>query len=440
MKFLKIFIIILLCAASCLIFRLEGFSITISIDGINDFDMTSNVILTSTPGYTNWITWDDNYLYIGYFGTGLADNLASTMLIAYFSTNTNSGGAYGAVFDSQGAVLPYRADFLFRYDTTYSWDSAVWNGTGWNWSSPFSITPSSDLMTNGSYLEFRISRANLGNSPYLDCNLYMVKPSGMFGAVPNVSFSDGFGSYINTFLNFGTDFTESNIISSNAIYEVVDTNPVLSNTVLFPSNGQTNVWGERITLTNFAWQAIGLRNISYYTNNHYMFTISITNYESNFTWDIDTNAFPPGTYDIYSMASNTSGGLLSATNTFVILSAPDLVIIKTVDNIQLGSTNFSWPGALILYKIMYSNQGDGYATNVVLFEKIPEHSTYYTNYLGAATTGWETQYAHIDNPDQSYGSTDYDSDNTGVKWVRWRKTSIASDEDDRTIYLGVTID
>lgn len=413
-------------------------SYAISIDGINDFT-DDDRILTTTAGYTNWISWDSNTLYIGYYGEDIDTNVATTMLLVYFSTNTNTGSAYGETFNGQQPVLPFRADYIFQYITTNSWNSGFWNGYSWEWNNPLKIA-AGDLSVSGNYLEFQIFKSNMNDTPYLDIYIQFVNISQTYGAIPGDTLIDGFDSNPSNFLSFGTNIWITNLISSSNIYKTNDNIDIISNDLLLPLNYQTNTWGEEIVLSNYSEDDIGIYKVEFYTNSGVYSTIYASNYNNYFVSLLNTSNMIPATYNIYTIAYDTKNIKYSQTNILEVLSAPDLSVVKTVDSIQLGSTNLYLPGSLVIYKITYSNLGSGYATNVVICDKIPVNSTYNTNYLGAGTTGWEVQFAHIENPDQSYDSTDYDGDDSNVRWIRWRKASIAPDEDDKTIFLGVTID
>jgi uncharacterized repeat protein (TIGR01451 family) len=410
----------------------------IVIDGTNDFTDDGR-ILTTTAGYTNWIHWDSNVLYIGYYGEDVDANIDTTMLLVYLSTNVDSGSAYGEIFDSQRPVLPFKADTVFQYITTNGWRSASWDGTAWNWDNALGVT-SNDLKAIGNFLEFSIAKSNLNDTPYLAIYLQFVNSAASYGAIPSGTLADGFKSNPSNFISFGTDIWLTNAVSSSNIYRTNDNVFVLSNNLLAPANYQTNVWGENIVLSNYAADDIGIFKIEFCTNSGIYSTTYTSNTNTPYTSILDTSLLNSGTYQIYSIAYDTRNSLYSTSNILEILSAPDLSITKTVDSIELLSTNFCWPGSLVTYKITYSNLGTGYATNVVIFERIPGQAAYYTNYPGSGTTDWQTEFAHIPNPDQTYDSADYDSAISNIKWVRWKKASLAADEDNKTIFLGVTID
>lgn len=151
-------------------------------------------------------------------------------------------------------------------------------------------------------------------------------------------------------------------------------------------------------------------------------------YSSNFTNGIKVASFNEGPVDY--VVSNISQQVCGIAN---------LNFTKTVTNIDLNGEYKPLPGALVTFVFTYENTGTGSANNVVFYDQIPQFTSYYTNYLGTAT-GWTVQFSTNASPDQSYGSTDYDSNFTNANWIRWKKSSVASTEDGLTLYLGVTID
>jgi len=130
------------------------------------------------------------------------------------------------------------------------------------------------------------------------------------------------------------------------------------------------------------------------------------------------------------------------TNVTIVLTT-EIAIIKEVDNITLNKVNIKpIPGATISYKIVYSNIGRWPAKNVVIYDKVTSIVSFFSNVPGSATN-WIFEYSTNDNPDQSFDSSDYVTgnpvDKLKVKWIRWRKSVVGSDEDGLTLYYNVVI-
>lgn len=431
---------------------------TIAIDGVNDFNTNdAELYLTTTAGYTNWVTWDSNYLYLGFFGTDIGAGDPDTMLYVYLSTNTNrvtnqnmiTGSAYGESQANQKPVLPFQANYFVQYLTTGSVTSGVWTNGSWN-TSVSSLTPGISFSVSGNYLEMRIGRTNFMNlTSGSFSNLNMVsfmlnKASGsemVYSAMPQGSLIDGFNQAPRSFLFFRTNMWVSNLVPSDPVYESSDTIPPYTNTLLWPTNNQPVDLGTVISLSNFARDENGIYYVEVYTNIGALYDYFwVTNTNAIYSYDIPTTNFNAGTYNFYTLAYDTGNTVSSQTNTNVTLRIrSDMSIYKSISSIVLPNINELFPGALIIYQLVYTNAGPHSATNVVIYDKIPDHTAYYTNYDGTAT-GWTAEYAHIANPDQSYGSADYDSTPVNVIWFRWKKQSIATNESGSTMFLGVTVD
>lgn len=115
----------------------------------------------------------------------------------------------------------------------------------------------------------------------------------------------------------------------------------------------------------------------------------------------------------------------------------NLIINKSISNITLGpsSTN-PIPGSTINYKIYYSNSGSGNASNVIIYDRIPNEVTYKSN-SSSFPSGWEIEWSTNTNPDQSYNTPNYTTTHPPVnfiKWVRWKKSSVSSKESGKIFF------
>lgn len=431
------------------------------VDGVNDFNTNdAEIYVTSTSGYTNWLTWDSNYLYIGYFGADISANDANKMLYIYLSTNTNrvtnlnliTGSAYGQLEGTQVPVLPFQANYFIRYVSTGTWSTGFWSNTAAAWYTNGSpLTAGVSNVRTGNYLEMRVARTNFMNSTTasftnLNYVAFMVdKTSGgeqIYGAVPQNSLSDGYRQAPATFLFFETNMWISNLMPSDPGYESQDTVPPYTNWLLTPTNNQPVFIGDTIVLSNYARDNTGIYKVEVYTNDSALFdTIWVTNTNAYYYYNLITTNFVSGIYNFYTLAYDTANSVSSQTNTNMNFSFNTrMSIYKSISTIALPPmADLLKPGALITYQILYTNAGPNMASNVVIYEKIPDHTAYYTNYLGTAT-GWTPQYAHIANPDQSYASTDFDSSPVNVTWFRWKKVQVMTNESGSTLFFGITVD
>ncbi|MBU1077260.1 MAG: right-handed parallel beta-helix repeat-containing protein [Spirochaetes bacterium] len=132
-------------------------------------------------------------------------------------------------------------------------------------------------------------------------------------------------------------------------------------------------------------------------------------------------------------------------NNFRIIGGANttISISKSVSNVTLaGVQRSAIPGSTVKYLIEYSNTGSVSADEVVIYDRM-EYSmtTFKTAYNGTATS-WTLQYSTNTSPSQSYSSADYDNtlpNKEDIKWVRWKKPSVATTEDARTLFFEIII-
>ena len=145
-----------------------------------------------------------------------------------------------------------------------------------------------------------------------------------------------------------------------------------------------------------------------------------------------------------SVVTNVSRmGSISATNyvnvSIALVTNITLGITKSVSNISFGGVNIlrPIPGATVIYRISYTNEGDANAANAMVYDALQAFAKYDTNYLLPPTTAWTAQFSTNINPGQNYGSGDYSTaytSKTNIKWVRWKKASVAIGEKGIFIY------
>lgn len=124
-----------------------------------------------------------------------------------------------------------------------------------------------------------------------------------------------------------------------------------------------------------------------------------------------------------------------------IMPGAIISITKSVSNILLnGAPSSPIPGASILYKIKYTNESSIAGSNVIIYDKIPGWTEFFTN-SSSPPADWKTEYSTNENPDQSWNSTDYQTNqppSSLIKWIRWKKPAIGAGERDY-IYFKVII-
>lgn len=141
---------------------------TIIIDGNNDF-AADETFSSSSLGYTAYVTWDADNIYLGYSGFDIGDGQSDNKwIVFYFDTDANLDPAYGngtlnAIgFNTQNWILPFRADYMIQIRTTGGFEVLKrFNGTNW-----VDVTPHNmQIFDNNSdnFIEIKIPKASLNN-------------------------------------------------------------------------------------------------------------------------------------------------------------------------------------------------------------------------------------------------------------------------------------
>ena len=171
----------------------------------------------------------------------------------------------------------------------------------------------------------------------------------------------------------------------------------------------------------------------------------VTNiYSQNITSFTDHPGFGFWYYTITALDSSTpftnESWYAKVTNA-VINFTTTLSLLKSISNITLNAIcRPAIPGATIIYKISYSNTGNTKAYYTSIYDKIIPYVTYNTQGYGN-TFGWSFEYSTNNFPNQGYISSDYSFGNpinkNKVKWIRWIKNQISTNE--KGLYLWYTI-
>ena len=170
--------------------RPEPYSHTITIDGVNDFTVADEMFQTSSMGYNGYITWDTDYLYLGYKGPDIASSNTNYFLNIYLGGTP--GTMTGRMMNTQQPMLNFSAGHNIIWNTSNTLlQSYSYDGSSWITSSL--VTPS-DISRSSDFVEMRIPLASLGSPEKLKVHMNMLNatPGGewSWGAVPSTSFSD----------------------------------------------------------------------------------------------------------------------------------------------------------------------------------------------------------------------------------------------------------
>lgn len=141
---------------------------TIIIDGNNDFH-SDETFSTSSMGYTAYVTWDADNIYLGYSGYDVGTGQSNTKwIVFYIDTDANlnplaGNGTQNAIgFRTQNWILPFRADYMIQIRTTGGFEALKrFNGSGWVDVTPHNMQIFDNNSTN--FIEIKIPKEVLNN-------------------------------------------------------------------------------------------------------------------------------------------------------------------------------------------------------------------------------------------------------------------------------------
>lgn len=151
---------------------------TIALDGLNDFAADER-FATTTSGEHAFVTWDAEYLYVGYEKLALDESLN-----IYLSTGAPGANA-SVQFGPQRVLFAFSADraVVVRGETA---SFLQWSAQSWS-----KIPVKIDVARKGEFVELRISFSSLGVGPHLGLATF-VSGDTMRGALFASSWMDGY--------------------------------------------------------------------------------------------------------------------------------------------------------------------------------------------------------------------------------------------------------
>jgi len=198
---------------------------TITIDGNNDFD-ADETFSTSSSGYTAYVTWDANNIYLGYSGNDVGTGQSnSKWIVFYFDTDapldpTYGNGTLNAIgFNNQNWVLPFRADYMIQIRTTGGFEALKrFNGTSW-----VDVTPHNmQIFDNNSanFIEIKIPKASLNNPEKIYMLGYFINEASgaewTYASFPDNSLRGGDGYKNPGYFDHWYGFELTNNVSPNS--------------------------------------------------------------------------------------------------------------------------------------------------------------------------------------------------------------------------------
>ncbi|MGC4118188.1 MAG: lamin tail domain-containing protein [Myxococcales bacterium] len=155
------------------------YSHTIAFSG-NPSDFNSNeVFATTSNGYLAYLTWDADFIYLGFSGGDVANNDGAKWVLAYLDVNpdANVGATAGQTYNTQTPAFPtgFRPDYHVRVNGALFAD--IMQYTGSTWQSNTSILWDQNVGTG--FIEAMIARSEIGNPSKLGVTMLMMNETGM---------------------------------------------------------------------------------------------------------------------------------------------------------------------------------------------------------------------------------------------------------------------
>jgi hypothetical protein len=186
----------------------EPYKHTIIVDGILDFTLGTEEFSTTTANHVAYITWDNNYLYVGMSGPLINSDNSAVWLIIYIGGP--GGTSNGFPYNTQSPLLPFEAKYHVRWRTDYAITNAQewlggWQDAGWEFTG--------NVAHIDSLVELRIPLVNIGCPSLLRLHISLINEEAFseftFAGVPSNSFIDGYDPDFSTFFEFNLDSSEA---------------------------------------------------------------------------------------------------------------------------------------------------------------------------------------------------------------------------------------
>jgi hypothetical protein len=174
---------------------------TITIDGVNDFEL-DETFDTTTTSFKGYVAWDANNLYVGLSGSDVGGASPTKFFVVYLGGV--GGTTTGVAYQNQTPGLPFEAMWQVHWKANNTNTRAVkWSGSAWV---PETWNFTGKVVQNGSFVEMAIPLVNIGSPSTLAVHLAMVnEQSGgewTFAGVPFTSFTDGFDRNYTKYYDF----------------------------------------------------------------------------------------------------------------------------------------------------------------------------------------------------------------------------------------------
>lgn len=179
---------------------------TITIDGVNDFDPSTEKFATSSSSpdvYSGYLTWDTFNLYLGMEGPALQNASDMDWVVAYISGTP--GTQQGITYNSQSPALPFEARYHVRWKANSSYTNAQrWDGSAWVDAS-WTIA----AKAQGTFVEMALARLDFGSATSIKVVWSMMREKNgqewTWAGVPSTSIVDGKDPDYTKYFEFNLD-------------------------------------------------------------------------------------------------------------------------------------------------------------------------------------------------------------------------------------------
>ena len=178
---------------------------TIAIDGSNDFDEASESFSTTSEGFTAYVAWDADYVYLGFEGPDVGANAADTFVLAYLGGSP--GIVSGVDYQGQAPQLPFAARWHPRWKTDGSYTNMQEFDGQWADAAVPLLGPA-DYDHAGQFVEMRLARDLLGAPETLPLVMGILREGNnpaSFAGMPAGTYTDGFDPDFEVYFDFELD-------------------------------------------------------------------------------------------------------------------------------------------------------------------------------------------------------------------------------------------
>lgn len=166
---------------------------TMTMNGVNEFDALAEQFTTTSNGYSAYVSWDDDHLYLAYDGADVATGDESKWVLFYLDVDPgmSTGETVGELYNTQQPGFPagFGAEYYYRWKASADfYDLQRYDTNAWVEVTSNTTVPAHD----GQYLELSIPLADLGAPTTLGVAAFMLNETAFVEAAYAGLYSDSF--------------------------------------------------------------------------------------------------------------------------------------------------------------------------------------------------------------------------------------------------------